>query len=216
MLIVSLTGGIATGKSIVARTLENLGCYVDYADKIAHRLMEPEKPAWRKIVSLFGPEILNTDKTINRLKLGAFIFERENDRNSLNKFIHPLVLEEKKRIIEKLRKEGIYKIFVSEAALTIEAGFAKFFDKIIVVNCRQEVQINRLMKRDKISREDALKKIRAQMPSEQKFKFADYIIDTSGSISNTIEQTEQVFKKLMADYKNQYEKRENKKQDDQD
>jgi len=216
MLIVSLTGGIATGKSIVARTLENLGCYVDYADKIAHRLMEPEKPAWRKIVSLFGPEILNTDKTINRLKLAAFIFERENDRNSLNKFIHPLVLEEKKRIIEKLRKEGIYKIFVSEAALTIEAGFAKFFDKIIVVNCRQEVQINRLMKRDKISREDALKKIRAQMPSEQKFKFADYIIDTSGSISNTIEQTEQVFKNLNVDYKNQYEKRGNKKQDDQD
>lgn len=216
MLIVSLTGGIATGKSIVARTLENLGCYVDYADKIAHRLMEPEKPAWRKIVSLFGPEILNTDKTINRLKLAAFIFERENDRNSLNKFIHPLFLEEKKRIIEKLRKEGIYKIFVSEAALTIEAGFAKFFDKIIVVNCRQELQINRLMKRDKISREDALKKIRAQMPSEQKFKFADYIIDTSGSISNTIEQTEQVFKNLMVDYKNQYEKRGNKKQDDQD
>jgi len=213
MLIVSLTGGIATGKSIVARTLENLGCYVDYADKIAHRLMEPEKPAWKKIVSLFGPEILNTDKTINRLKLGAFIFERENDRNSLNKFIHPLVLEEKKRIIEKLRKEGIYKIFVSEAALTIEAGFAKFFDKIIVVNCRQEVQTNRLMKRDKISREDALKKIRAQMPSEQKFKFADYIIDTSGSISNTIEQTEQVFKNLMVDYKNPYEKRGNKKQD---
>jgi dephospho-CoA kinase len=211
MLIVSLTGGIATGKSIVARTLENLGCYVDYADKIAHRLMEPEKPAWRKIVSLFGPEILNTDKTINRLKLGAFIFERENDRNSLNKFIHPLVLEEKKRIIEKLRKEGIYKIFVSEAALTIEAGFAKFFNKIIVVNCRQEVQINRLMKRDKISREDALKKISAQMPSEQKFKFADYIIDTSGSISNTIEQTEQVFKNLMVDYKNQYEKREKKR-----
>lgn len=206
MLIVALTGGIATGKSVVAENLEKLGCYIDIADTTAHRLMEPEKPAWKKIVSLFGPEILNPDKTINRSKLRALIFERKKERNAINKLIHPLVLEEKKKIIEKLRKERIYKIFVSEAALTIEAGFAKFFDKIIVVSCPREVQIKRLMERDKIGRKHALKKIKAQMPPEEKIKHADYIIDTSGSIVNTIEQTKQVFKNLMEDFEDKYVK----------
>jgi dephospho-CoA kinase len=168
--------------------------------------MEPEKPAWTKIVSLFGPEILNPDKTINRSKLRALVFERKKDRDSINKLIHPLVLEEKKKIIEKLRKERVYKIFVSEAALTIEAGFARFFDKIIVVSCNQEVQIKRLMERDKISRKQALKKIKTQMPLEEKIKHADYIIDTSGSAVNTIEQTKRVFKNLMADFEEKYAK----------
>jgi len=205
MLIAALTGGIATGKSIVAKSLEDQGCYVHYADQIAHRFMKPERPAWKKIVSHFGKDILNPDKTINRKKLGALVFAEEKKRNFLNQLIHPLVLEEKKKIIDKLEKDGQYKIFISEAALTIESGFAEFFDKIIVVFCREEIQIKRLMERDKIRREDALKKIGSQMPSEEKLKYADYVIDSSGSVQSTVEQTEKVFLSLMSDYKRKYE-----------
>jgi dephospho-CoA kinase len=200
MLVVALTGGIATGKSIVAKTLQNLGCYVHQADQIAHQLMEPEKPAWKKIVSHFGEEILNPDKTVDREKLGTIVFNDEKERNFLNQLLHPLVLEEKKKIINKLRKDGHYKIFVSEAALTIESGFAEFFDKIIVVYCREEIQIKRLMERDNISREVALRKIGSQIPSEEKLKQADYTIDSSDTIPSTVEQTEKVFSNLMFDY----------------
>lgn len=205
MLIVALTGGIATGKSIIAKSLEDLGCYVHYADQIAHQFMEPERPTWKKIVSHFGSGILNPDKTINRKKLGPLVFADEKKRNFLNQLIHPLVLEEKKKIIDKLEKDSHYKIFVSEAALTIESGFADFFDKIIVVFCREEIQIKRLMERDNINREDVLKKIGSQMPSEEKLKRADYVIDSSGSVQNTVEQTEKVFLSLMFDYEKKYE-----------
>ena len=204
MLVVALTGGIATGKSIVAKTLQNLGCYVHHADHIAHQIMEPEKPAWKKIVSHFGEEILNPDKTVNRKKLGAFVFNNEKERNFLNQLVHPLVLEEKKKIIDKFRKDGRYKIFVSEAALTIESGYAEFFDKIIVVYCSEEIQIKRLMERDNISREVAKKKIGSQMPSEEKLKYADYVIDSSDTIQSTVEQTEKVFSNLMFDYRKKH------------
>lgn len=200
LLLVALTGGIATGKSVVADILEELGCYVHRADKIAHLLMEPERPAWKKIVAHFGEEIMNEDRTINRKKLGNIVYADEEERRFLNKILHPLVLEEKKEEIERLQKKGRYKIFISEAALTLETGFASFFDKLIVVNCQKEVQIKRIMERDQIGREEALKKIKAQMPSEEKLKYADYIIDTSGSLEKTVEQTERVFRSLMLDF----------------
>ena len=96
MLIVALTGGIATGKSVVANILEELGCFIHHADRIAHELTEPEKPAWKKIVAHFGEKILNEDRTINRIRLGKTIFSDKNEQEFLNKLIHPLVLKKKK------------------------------------------------------------------------------------------------------------------------
>lgn len=200
MLTVALTGGIASGKSVIAKVLEELGCYIHHADLVARELTEPEKPAWKSVVAHFGREILNPDKTINRSILGEIVFSDNKEREFLNGIIHPLVFEKKKEIIYKLRKEGSYKIFVSEAALTIEAGFADFFDRIIIVLCKKDTQITRLMERDQISRKAALKKIQSQMDPEKKAQFADYSIDTSGRIQNTIEQTEIVFRNLMMDY----------------
>jgi dephospho-CoA kinase len=200
MLIVALTWGIASGKSVIARVLEELGCYIHHADLIARELMEPERPAWRSVVEHFGQKILNPDKTINRSELGEIVFSDNKERQFLNSIIHPLVFEKKREIIHKLRKEGAHKIFVSEAALTIEAGFADFFDRIVIAFCRKDIQISRLMERDKISQNDALKKIRSQMDPEKKAEYADYRIDTSGEIQNTIEQTETVFRNLMMDY----------------
>lgn len=204
MLIVALTGGIASGKSVVADILEELGCYVQRADGIAHQLMEPRKPAWEKIVAHFGKKILNKDKTINRSRLGAIVFADEKERKFLNELLHPLVLEKKKEIILLLQGQGQYKIFISEAALTLEAGFAQFFDKIIVVHCRRKIQIKRLMERNQINREEALKKIKSQMDAEEKLKYADYVIDSSGSIEKTVEQTERVFRSLMLDCELKY------------
>jgi dephospho-CoA kinase len=200
MLIVALTGGIASGKSVVAKILEELGCYIHNADKIAHDLMEPEKPAWKKIVAHFGIKILNDDKTINRSRLGKIIFSDKKEQRFLNELIHPLVLEKKKRVINRLEKEGHYNIFISEAALTIEAGFAEFFDKIIMTYCKKEVQIKRLMERDGVSRKQTTKIIKSQMLPQEKLKYADYIIDSSSSLQSTVEQTERVYRNLMIDY----------------
>lgn len=200
MLIVALTGGIASGKSVAAQVLEELGCAIHHADQIAHELMEPEKPAWKKIVTHFGQEILNKDNTINRTQLGTIVFSDEKKRRFLNRIIHPLVFEKKRETVDILEKEGRYKIFISEAALTIEAGFADFFDKIILVYCKEDIQIKRLMERDQISHPEAMKKIKSQMNPREKMNYADYTINTSGSLGSTVEQTERVYRNLLFDY----------------
>ncbi len=200
MLIVALTGGIATGKSVVADILQEMGCYIHHADKIAHELTEPEKPAWEKIVAHFGENILNKDKTINRSRLGKIIFSNKKEQVFLNELIHPLVLQKKKETIEKIEKEGSTNIFVSEAALTVEAGFTDFFDKVIVVYCTRDIQIERLMERDRISRKEALQKLKSQMAPEEKLKYADYIIDTSETLQSTVEQTERIYRNLVIDH----------------
>ncbi len=205
MLIVALTGGIASGKSVVADVLKELGCYINQADKIAHQLMEPGQFAWEKIVSHFGKDILNKNNTINRSKLGTVVFSEEKERLFLNRIIHPLVFKRQKNIIQDLQEKGQYKIFISEAALTIEANLANFFDKIIVVYCKQEIQLKRLIKRDQISKTEAIKKMKSQLTPEKKLKYADYIVDTSGIIESTIEQTERIYRNLILDYKIKYQ-----------
>ena len=207
MLIVALTGGIAAGKSVVARFLEERGCAVHSADQAAHEVMAPGSGAWERLRAHFGPGILNPDRTIDRRRLGAIVFADEAKRRFLNSVVHPLVLEKKKEIIARLEKEGKTKIFVSEAALTIEAGYAGMFDRVIVVYCRPEVQAARLMARDGLDRQAALQKIRAQMPQEEKKKQADYLIDTSDTLADTEIRTEMVFRQLLRDYQEKEEKK---------
>lgn len=198
-LKVALTGGIACGKSVVGQFLKRKGCYWHRADLVAHRLMAPGKKAWKIIVDHFGPEILNPDGTINRRKLGNIVFSNPKERDFLNRIIHPLVLKKKEETLRRLERAGKSGIFVSEAALTIEAGFTSFFDKIIVVYCPEETQIERLMARNNLSREEAENRIKSQLPVEEKLKYADYIIDASGTIEETIAQTEKVYQSLLKD-----------------
>ncbi|MDH7511804.1 MAG: dephospho-CoA kinase [Clostridiales bacterium] len=206
MLTVALTGGIATGKSVVASVLKKQGCVVQSADRVARNLMKPGRVAWQKIVDHFGPHILNPDRTINRPKLAAIIFSSVKERQFVNRLIHPLVLEKKKQTVRQLAKKGLHKIFVSEAALTIESGFIGFFDKIVVVTCPERIQLKRLMERDRISRQEAWKRIRSQMPSAKKAKQADYVIDTSGSLEETIRQSEVLYGQLLDDYQKKNKK----------
>jgi len=200
MLIVALTGGIATGKSVIAQVWEQLGCFIHEADILAHDLQAPNKPAWQAIVSHFGAKILNPDKTIDRQALGTIVFSNPKERAFLNKLLHPMVMAHKKELIAKVRREGRHHIFVSVAALTIEAGYAPFFDKIVLARCDKKIQIKRLMERDAIDRNKALEKIDSQLPTEKKLPYADYDIDTSGSLRETLEKAEQVYRNLMNDF----------------
>lgn len=202
MLTVALTGGIATGKSIVADVFRRRGGYIDSADDTARGLMRPGEPAWEKIVAHFGREILNPDRTIGRKALAGIIFSDSGHRRFLNDLIHPLVFEKRRETVARLEKEGRVKIYISEAALTIEAGYGKFFDKIVVTSCPDVIQVERLMLRDGIGREAAVQKIRAQMPAEEKKTSADYVIDTSGAIEETLAQAERTFTFLLEDYEN--------------
>lgn len=161
--------------------------------------MKPERPAWRKIVGHFGTGILNPDRTINRKRLGRIVFSSDRERRFLNNLIHPLVMAGKKSTIRRLEKKGEHKIFVSEAALTIESGFVAFFDKVVVVRCPERLQVERLMKRDGITRREARQRVNSQMPAGEKAKRADYIIDTSGSLEETAAQANTVYRSLLVD-----------------
>jgi dephospho-CoA kinase len=199
MLIVALTGGIATGKTIVAKVWQDLGCFLHSADQVAHDLMKPGTPAWDKIIERFGPGILAADKRIDRRKLGNQVFAQPQDREFLNALLHPLVLEKKRKIIARLQEQGQTRLFVSEAALIIESGTQGFFHKLVVTYCPQKLQLQRLMQRDGINKAMAVQKLQSQMPAEDKLTFADYIIRTHGSIAETIEQAEQVYRYLDQD-----------------
>lgn len=199
MLRVALTGGIACGKSVVSSLLLEKGCVVQSADEAAHAVMAPGRPAWTKIVARFGRGILKPDRTIDRNRLGRIVFSDPEARRFLNALIHPLVMAGKRRLMARLEREGRTRIFVSEAALTIEAGYARFFDKVVVVHCQERIQLRRLMARDGIDRAAALRKIGAQMSLAEKLGHADYAVDTSGSLRSTIEQTERLYAALLLD-----------------
>jgi len=199
VLLVALTGGIACGKSVIGRLFVEKGCFVHSADTAARELMSPGTKVWRAVADHFGSGVLREDGTIDRAKLGAIIFSEEKERAFLNGLVHPRVLERIRETVARLEKEGRHTIFVSEAALVVEAGFARFYDKIIVAHCGRDVQVRRLMERDGIDREEALNKVRSQLGQEEKLKHADYTIDTSGTLAETIDQTERVYAQLVQD-----------------
>jgi dephospho-CoA kinase len=199
VLVAALTGGIATGKSVVARILGQKGCYIQNADLIAHELMSPGGEVWKELVGHFGQAILKENREIDRQKLGGIIFRDQAERDYLNRLTHPRILEKVRQTIRELEQKGGYDIYITEAALVIEAGFHKFYDRLILTHCRLEVQVERLCRRDGISPEQALQKIKAQGPVEDKIPLAHYLIDTSGSLEETIEQTEQVYLNLHQD-----------------
>lgn len=199
MLLVGLTGGIASGKSVIASVFERRGAFLHRADEEAHRLMAPGRPAWKAVVARFGESILAPDRTIDRPALGRIVFADRASRRELEGIIHPLVIAAMRKETERLAAEGRFEIFVSEAALIFEAGWAGFFDRIVVAYCRPEIQVRRLMERDGIPREDALRRISAQQAAEEKRTLADYVIDTSDALEDTLARAEAVWAYLLQD-----------------
>ena len=194
MIILGLTGGIASGKSTVSTMFQEEKIPVIDTDVIARDLLRKGTDTYQEVVDYFSEEILLTNKEINRKKLGRIIFANSKKRNKLNHMIHPKVREIVEQEIEVFRQLG-NKVIVIDVPLLFETNYEQIVDKTIVVYTTQEAQISRLMSRDNITREYAMMKIQAQMPLEEKKDLADYVIDNSYSILNTKKD----FMKIMKD-----------------
>ncbi|MDQ3010679.1 MAG: dephospho-CoA kinase [Acidobacteriota bacterium] len=198
MLKVGLTGGIATGKSYVLSVLGELGCEILDADLTAREVVEPGRPAFHEIVARFGHEILTSDGKLDRVKLGAIVFNDAKQREKLNSIIHPKVYEAQAHWLVKIGSRNPDAIAIIDAALLIETGSYRRFDKLIVVHCAPQVQLERLMARNHLSHEEAMARIASQMPSAEKLKYADYSIDTTLGFEDTRRQVKVIFMQLRA------------------
>jgi dephospho-CoA kinase len=196
MLKVGLTGSIAVGKSFVLSILKELGCHVIDADEVARDVVRPGTAGLKTATATFGESILNQDGTLNRVRLGAIVFADEQKRKQLNSILHPFIIAAQDEQLRSLEAQDPKGIAIVDAALMIESSGYKRFDKLIVVHCQPEIQLQRLMKRDQLSLEDAERRIDSQMPQEEKKKFADFLVDASGSFAATRAQVESVFRQL--------------------
>jgi len=199
ILSVGLTGGIASGKSLVTRELGRLGAIIIDADEIVHKLMRPGGAAYAPVLERFGREILDQEGSIDRRVLGKRVFADPRDRWALNGIVHPLVLKEEERLHSEIRLLAEDRVVVTDAALLVESGTHKRFDRLVVVWCSVEEQLRRLATRDGMAREEAMLRIGAQMPAAEKVKLAHYTLETSGSVDHTREQARALFAKLQAD-----------------
>jgi dephospho-CoA kinase len=196
MLKVGLTGSIAVGKTFVCEVFGELGVPVLDADKSAREVVEPNSDGLNQIIDAFGTEILQPNGTLDRLKLGAIVFADALKRETLNSIIHPLVFESQDNWLRDLERIGENRFAIIDAALMIESNGYQRFDKIIVVWCDAEIQIERLMNRNKLNREDAIKRIDTQLSQTEKKKFGDYLIDTSDGFDSARQQVFEVFGEL--------------------
>ena len=196
MLRVGLTGGLASGKSFVGRALSELGCFLIEADELGHQVMAKGAEAYQPILEQFGLAILNEESEIDRRKLGAQVFDQPDLLAKLSAIVHPAVRERSRHLSEDFARSHPRGIIVYEAAILIETGSFRDFDRLIVATCTEEQQVARAVLRDHLTREEVQSRLRRQMPLEEKVKYADYVIDTSGTKEHTLEQTRTVYASL--------------------
>jgi dephospho-CoA kinase len=196
MLKVGLTGSIAVGKSYVCEVLRELGAFVLDADQTAREVVAAGSRGIALIEEKFGREVLLETGELDRAKMGALVFADEAKRQLLNSIVHPLVFEAQNEWLAEKEKEDPRGIAVIDAALMIESGGYKRFTKLIVVWCEPEIQLQRLMLRNNLSEAEALKRINSQMAQEEKKRYADFLIDTSGGFESARRQTIEVFERL--------------------
>jgi dephospho-CoA kinase len=197
MVHVGLTGGIATGKSTVARILVEKGARLIDLDEIGHRVQEPGSPVWKEIVHHFGEGILRSDHTIDRNKLGDIVFADREKLELLNRIVHPAIYTEWRSRIEAIRKEQPDAIVLSDIPLLIEAGLKSMVDLILLVYAPPQLQISRMMRRNGCSSADAEKRIASQMPIKEKLPFADIIVHNDGSLENTQKTLDDIWAELI-------------------
>jgi len=196
MLRVGLTGSIAVGKSFVSGLLAEMGCRVVDADVVARRVVEPGAEGLSRIVEAFGEWVLRPDGTLDRARVSEVIFRDASKRELINSLLHPLIIAEQDELMRRWELEDPRGVGVVDAALLIESGGHKRFDRLVVVHCRPEVQLERLMRRNQLPREEAVSRIAAQMPQEEKLLHADFRIDTSEGFEDTRRQTAEVYAAL--------------------
>jgi dephospho-CoA kinase len=196
LVIAGLTGGIATGKSTVSSILREAGAIIIDADTIARDAVQKNLPAWHEIVRIFGEEVLLPNGEIDRAYLGGIVFRDSSKKDILNKLVHPHVIQKVAELIEKIGKESPESIVILDVPLLIEAGMDKGLEDVILVYTPEWIQIERLIERDGITEEEALLKIRSQMPIEDKRKVASVMIDNSGTLQATRERALEVLNYL--------------------
>lgn len=208
MLKVGLTGGIASGKSVVGEMFVALGAHLVQADRIAHSLMQPGEPVYNEVVRHFGREILNSDGSVNRVKLAEVAFgapgaaeeKRASRIQELNRIVHPAVIRSQEEWMQAIGAQDPNAVAIVEAALLIEAGAAERFDALIVVTCTTEQRAERFARRQRIdvdtARAEVTRRMAAQLPDEEKVELADYVIDNCESLAKTREQVEAIWNDL--------------------
>lgn len=187
---IGLTGGIACGKSTVSAMLTRRGAILIDADRLAREVVEPGTPALAEVARIFGQAVLKEDGSLNRKELGKLIFGSEERRQVLEGILHPPI---RKLMLERMEEnERLYpdKLVVADVPLLYESGMEELFQEVLVVYVPPEVQVRRLMERDRLDEEEALKRLQAQMPIEWKKEWADYVIDNSGAVTDTELQVE--------------------------
>ncbi len=194
-LVIGLTGSIATGKSTISNLFKDWGFPVVDADQIARDVVEPGKVAYENIVAYFGHSILNDDLTIDRKQLGAIVFNDEKEREKLNGFIHPEIRKEMLKQRDHYVQQGVSAVIL-DIPLLFESNLFSYVEKVLVVYVEPEIQLERLMKRDGSSEEEALKRIHSQIPITEKREKADAVVNNSG----TIEESEQQLRSILKEW----------------
>lgn len=198
MILVGLTGGVATGKSTVAKMFERCGAYTIDADLLAHAVVQPGKPAWRAIVAAFGKTLLNPDHTVNRHALGAIVFRNPSKLRRLEQIIHPRVAREQARLTRQAVHQDPKAVVIYDVPLLFEAGIDRRVRKTVVVTADRETQITRLKKRNGFTRADAIRRIRCQMPLQEKAAAADYVLDGTSSRSRLQTHVKRLYREFRA------------------
>lgn len=202
MLKVGLTGSIAVGKSFVLGVFRELGCHVLDADKTAREVVATGTRGLAAIAESFGDEIIAPDGSLDRKKLGRIVFADESKRQLLNSIMHPLVIEQQDKWLDRCERGDPDGIAIVDAALMIESGGYQRFDRLIVVWCQPAIQLERLMLRDGLSADEAARRVAAQMSQDEKKSHADYVIDTSNGFEDTRRQVTEIFASLRVLSKN--------------
>ena len=196
MIVAGLTGGIASGKSTVARLFRDMGCHIIDLDHLSRVVVEPDRPAWRDIVDWLGGDVLNNDRTLNRRRLAALAFTNTETRKHLDKIVHPRVFEDYEKKLMLIRENDSQAIVIADIPLLMEVDAQHRFDRVIVVYVPPEEQIARLIRRDGLTCQAALDRLKSQMPIDEKTKAADYVIDNTGSVDQTEQQVRAVYDAL--------------------
>ncbi len=196
MLRVGLTGGLATGKTFVGASLAELGCHLIKADELGRAVLEPGGEAFEAVVREFGRDILDPEGRISRRRLASEVFSEPARLEALNRLVHPPVIRREEALLREFEARDPRGIAVVEAAILIETGSHRRFQKLILTVCRREQQIERAMDRDHMSQEEAELRLSRQMPLEEKRPFADYLIDTSGTKEATLAQVRRTYNSL--------------------
>ena len=196
MLVVGLTGGIGSGKSAVAEMFREEGAEVIDFDYLARLVVQPGTPAWRDIVAYFGERILSSDKTLNRSALGKIVFYDEESRKALEGFTHPRIFETRDALLKRIKEKDALSVVIIDFPLLFELGLRNGLDAVILVYVPSEIQIERAANRGNLSREEVEKRLKAQMPIEEKRSLSDYVIDNQGSFTETRAQVRRIMLEL--------------------